>query len=176
MTSALHQITMSFSAEEDRLLLRMSTTDQTEFRFWLTRRFVRVLWGALIKTIENEPDIRRAIQPAARKAVMAMEHQQAVGASDFSRAHEQGHRDVTEGSGPLLVVGGSVRPGKGKNGLTVLNLQTRGGPDVKLGLNKNLLHALCRLLIDTTTHAGWDLELTVGDAGVLAPGDRTRVH
>ncbi|HEX9569222.1 MAG TPA: hypothetical protein VF987_06035 [Rhodospirillales bacterium] len=176
MTSALHQITMSFSAEEDRLLLRMSTADKTEFRFWLTRRFVRVLWGALIKTIENEPDIRRAIQPAARKAVMAMEHQQAVGASDFSRAHEQGHRNVTGESGPLLVTGGSVRPGKGKNGLTVLNLQTRGGPDVKLGLNKNLLHALCRLLIDTTTHAGWDLGLTVGDAGSLAPGDRTRVH
>lgn len=176
MTSALHQMTMSFSAEDDRLLLRMSTTDKTEFRFWLTRRFVRVLWGALIKTIENKPDIKRAIQPAARRAVMALEHQQAVGKSDFSRAHEAGHQDVTKGTGPLLVIGGSVTPAKGKSGLTMLNLQTRGGPEVKLGLNNNLLHALCRLLIDTTTHAGWDLGLTVGDAAVLAPGDRTRVH
>lgn len=174
MTSALHQITMSFAAEEDRLLLRVSTTDQTEFRFWLTRRFVRVLWAALITTIEKDPDIQRAIQPAARRAVMAMEHQEAVGASDFTRAHDAGHRDVTEGSGPLLVTGGTVRPGKGA--MTMLHLQTRGGAEVKLGLDKNLLHALCRLLIDTTTHAGWDLDLVVGDAGALAPGDRTKVH
>lgn len=176
MTSALHQMTMSFSAEEDRLLLRMSTTEKTEYQFWLTRRFVRVLWGALIKTIENEPDIKRAIEPATKRAVMAMEHQAAVGKSDFSRDHEAGHRNVTEESGPLLVIGGSVRPPKGKAGLTVLNLQTRGGHTVNVGLNKNLLHALCRLLIDTTTHAGWDLGLTVGDAAVLAPGDRSRVH
>lgn len=176
MTSALHQITMSYSAEQDRLLLRVSTANKTEYRFWLTRRFVRVLWGALIQTIEREPAIKRAIQPAARRAVMAMEHQQAVGKSDFSRGHEAGHRDVTEETGPLLVVGGSVQPPKGKGKPTILNLKTEGGPEVKLGLNKNLVHALCRLLIDTTTHAGWDLGLTVGDAGLLAPGDRTRVH
>jgi hypothetical protein len=43
MTSALHQITMSHSAEDERLLLRISTTEKNEFRFWLTRRFVQVL-------------------------------------------------------------------------------------------------------------------------------------
>ena len=175
MTSALHQITVTFVAEEDRLLLRVSTADKTEFQFWLTRRFVRVLWSALIKTIENEPGVNRPALPTAKQAVMAMEHQEAVGASDFSRTHEQGHRNVTEGSGPLLVTGGSVVPGKG-GGITNLILQTRGGTEVNLALNKNLLHALCRLLIETTMHAGWDLGLTVGDAAQLAPGDRTRVH
>jgi hypothetical protein len=174
MTSALHQITVTFVAEEDRLLLRVSTADKTEFRFWLTRRFVRVLWSALLKTIENEPGAKRPALPAAKKAVMAMEHQEAVGASDFSRAHDQGHRDVTEQSGPLLVTGGSVAPGK--DGITNLNLQTRGGTEVNLALNRNLLHALCRLLIETTMHAGWDLGLTVGDAGQVLPADRSRMH
>ena len=174
MTSALHQMTVSYAAEEDRLLLRVSTTERTEFQFWLTRRFVSVLWSALIKTIENEPGAARPTLPAARKAVLAMEHQEAVGASDFSRAHDQGQRNVTEGSGPLLVTGGSVKPGKG--GVTNLHLQTRGGTEVKLALNRNLLQALCRLLIETTLHAGWDLGLTVGDAAALMPGDRTRVH
>ena len=45
MTSPLHQMTMSFSAEDDRLLLRLSTRDMTEYQLWLTRRFVKVLWG-----------------------------------------------------------------------------------------------------------------------------------
>ena len=174
MTSALHQMTVSFNAEEDRLLLRVSTTDKMEYQFWLTRRFVRVLWSALIKTIENAPEAKRPAAPAVKKAVMALEHQEAVGASDFSRNHEPGHRNVTEGSGPLMVIGGSVKPGKGE--ITELHLQTRGGAEVNLALNRNLLHALCRLLIDTTTHAGWGLGLSVGDAGALAPADRTQMH
>lgn len=54
MTSALHQITMSFLAEDDRLLMRVSTTDKNEFHFLLTRRFVNILWPALMTVIEKE--------------------------------------------------------------------------------------------------------------------------
>jgi hypothetical protein len=43
MPSALHQITMSYSAEQDRLLLHVGTTDKKEYKLMLTRRFVRVL-------------------------------------------------------------------------------------------------------------------------------------
>ena len=49
-------MTMGFSAEDDRLLLRLSTRDRTEYRLWLTRRFVKVLWGALIQTLEKTPE------------------------------------------------------------------------------------------------------------------------
>ena len=98
MTSALHQITMSHSAKEDRLLLRISTTEKSEFQFWLTRRFVLVLWLALLTVIEQEdPGTKRNLMPAAKKAVMAMEHQQAVGVSDFTRKHDE---DSKLGAGP----------------------------------------------------------------------------
>jgi len=121
MTSALHQITMSHSAEDERLLLRISTTEKNEFRFWLTRRFVQVLWPALITAIEQE-DLKgkRDLMPAAKKAVMAMQHQQAVGASDFTYKHDEDSKNLTPD--PLLVVGGSVTPGK--TGLTALVLKT----------------------------------------------------
>ncbi len=55
MPSALHQITMSYAPEEDRLLLRISTADKTEYQLWLTRRFVGVLWTALMKRKEKQP-------------------------------------------------------------------------------------------------------------------------
>jgi hypothetical protein len=174
MTSTLHQITMRHSAEDDRLLLRISTTDKSEFRFWLTRRFVQVLWPALMAIIEQEdPGTKRNLMPAAKKAVMAMEHQQAVGASDFSHKHDEDSKNLTPD--PLLVVGGSVTPGK--TGLTSLVLKTHARAEVKLSLNKELLHALCKLLIKTTMKANWGLDLTVGDAAIIAaPTEQTRVH
>ena len=56
-------------------------------------------------------------------------------------------------------------------------MKTQTGSKIKLALNKNLLHALCKLLIETTMKAGWDLGLTVGDATSLAaPADKTQVH
>ena len=176
MTSALHQITMSHLAEEDRLLLRISTLDKAEFQFWLTRRFVNVLWPALMTVIEKEnPAAKKNLMPAAKKAVMAMEHQEAVAAADFTRDHDEGNKDLTPGPGPLLVIGGSVSPGE--SGATELILKTRNNAEIKVSLNKELLHALCKLLIETTTKAGWDLGLSVGDAGaVILPEDKTRVH
>ncbi len=175
MPSALHQITMSYSAEQDRLLLRLGTTDKKEYQLMLTRRFVRVLWAALIKVLEKQPDLKRDLMPKVKKAVMAMEHQKAVSDADFSRKHEKGYENLTPGSDPLLVVGGSVEPGNG--GPTRLLLKTQTGSEIKLTLNKNLLHALCKLLIGTTMKAGWDLGLTVGDAAsIAAPADKTLVH
>ncbi len=176
MPSTLHQITLSYSAEEDRLLLRISTRDKAEFQFWLTRRFVNILWPALMTVIEKEnPAAKKNLMPAAKKAVMAMEHQEAVAASDFTRDHVKGNKNLTPGPGPLLVIGGSVKPGKG--GLTGLILKTQNKAEVKMSLNKELLHALCKLLIETTTKAGWGMGLTVGDAGAIAvPEDKTQVH
>ena len=140
MTSALHQITMSYSTEDDRMLLRVSTTDKTEYRLWLTRRFVRVLWGALIQVLEREPSLKKGLTPKVKKAVVAMQHHEAVSAADFSRGHDEGYDDLTSNTGPQLVVGGSVTPGD--KGLTGLRLKTRDGRDFNFALNKNLLHAL----------------------------------
>ena len=166
---------MSYLAEQDRLLLRVGTTDKKEYQLMLTRRFVRVLWAALINVLEKQPDLKRDLLPKVKKAVLAMEHQKAVSGADFSRGPEKGYKNMTPGSDPLLVIGGSVKPGNG--GSTRLVLKTQTGSEIKLAFNKNLLHALCKLLIETTAKAGWDLGLTVGDAAsIAAPADKTLVH
>jgi len=175
MTTALHQITMSYAVEDDRLLLRISTTEKKEYQLWLTRRFVSVLWAALIQIIEKEPGAKTALKPSAKKAVMAMQHEEAVSTSDFSLPHDDETENMTSDTGPLLVIGGKVVGGD--KGVTNLILQTRSGSEVKVALAKNLLHALCRLLIETTMKAGWDMNLIVGDAaGFVVPDDRTQVH
>ena len=44
MSDKLHQFQMAFVAEQDRMLLRISTRDKAELRLWMTRRVVRLLW------------------------------------------------------------------------------------------------------------------------------------
>lgn len=43
----LHQVNASYIPEQDRLLLKINTTGQTEFRFWITRRYLALLWQVL---------------------------------------------------------------------------------------------------------------------------------
>ena len=81
----LHQMTMSYVAAEDRILFRLSTTSESEYRMWFTRRFVRILWGALIQVLERHPTIRDDMSKNVKEAVLGMQHQEAVQQSDFQQ-------------------------------------------------------------------------------------------
>ncbi len=48
----IHQLQLAFDAAEDRLLFRLSTTAGEEFRVFLTRRFVKMLWPHLVRTMD----------------------------------------------------------------------------------------------------------------------------
>lgn len=44
---SVHQIQLSFNAEQDRILLTISTSDFNEFHFWMTRRICLGFWKML---------------------------------------------------------------------------------------------------------------------------------
>jgi len=167
MSASLHQLTLTFDPVQDRMLLRIGTAENTEYQLWLTRRFVKILWGALMETIDRNPDIRNDMMPDVRDAVKAMEHQEAVQSSDFSKSHAKDNVNLTSNSGPLLVTGGQVKPIDPDN--TMLSLKTADNMSVQFGLNKKLLHALCHMMISSAQKAEWDLDLQVGDPQVFVP-------
>ena len=83
----LRQINIDYDAENDRLLMRIGTSDGAELRLWLTRRYVKLLWPLLVKLAEDaSPRIRTQANPEARKALLGLEHEQALARADFSRA------------------------------------------------------------------------------------------
>jgi len=188
MSNHLHQLTMSFKPEQDRMLLRVSTNDGTEFQFWLTRRFIKILWTALLQVIQDKPkviqDKPKVIQrnpkpggdllPGVRDAIIAMEHKEMVQSADFSQKHEEGKVHANAKTGPLLVVGLSVVAIADQK--TRITLKTKDGEGLSFGLTKQLLHALCQMVISTTNKAEWNLGLTVGDAAAIIVPDQSRVH
>ncbi len=167
MSAPLHQLTLTYDPVQDRMLLRIGTADGTEYQLWLTRRFVKVLWGALMQTLDGNPELGKDLLPDVRDAVKAMDHQEAVQSSDFTQSHAKDNVNLTSNTGPLLITGGQVKPVDGEN--TVLALKTADNMSVQFGLNKQLLHALCHMMITSAHKAEWDLDLQVGDPQVFVP-------
>ena len=71
----------------DRLVMQIATSEQSEVRLALTRRFVKLLWPLLVRLAEAaSPRIRTQANPEARKALLGLEHQQAVTRADLGPA------------------------------------------------------------------------------------------
>ena len=154
----LHQLKVDYNAEQDRLLMLIAASDAVELRMWLTRRFVKLLWPLLVKLAEEaSPRIRTQANPEARKALLGIEHQQAVQKADFSKAYEGKPRNMPLGEEPLLL--GRIQTGHDRKGQPVLAMHPAEGQGVTLTLDSVLLHSVCRLLQAAVKKSDWDMEL-----------------
>src|SRR3954466_80740 len=95
----LHQLKVDYDAEQDRLLMQVATSEGVEVRLALTRRFVKLLWPLLVKLAEDaSPPIRTPANPEARKALLGMEHENAVAKADFSKPYDAGNHATPLGA------------------------------------------------------------------------------
>ena len=154
----LHQLKIDFNAEHDRLLMLVSTDDGSEVRMWLTRRFMKLLWPLLVKLAEEaSPRIRTQPNPEARKALLNIEHEQAVSKANFAQPYDDSLRATPLGAEPLLLA--RIQTGHDPNGHPVVALHPTEGQGVTLTLDPVLLHSVCRLLQAAVKKSDWDMEL-----------------
>lgn len=174
MTDALHQMTAEFVPIQDRILFRVATREKREYRVWLTRRLVKKLWGIAVRSFEAEPEVQAQVQPRVKNAVLSMKHQQAVESSDFKTRREADTKPAQDMEEPLLAT--SVRVTRDDTGNVQLSFLTTEGRAVNLNLNEEMLHAVCHILQGAADRAGWDLQLSVGDAAALMRADANVMH
>ena len=158
MSGALHQLKLDYDAGEDRLVLRISTHDQTEVRLWLTRRFTKALWQGLIKVVEANPSALLATDAESRESVMAYQHEQAVDEEQFGHTFEETATEFPLGEEPALVVGltiGSPEPSEPPR----LIFETVDKRMVSLGMDQQIVHSLVHLLALSMKQTDWDLVL-----------------
>ena len=155
----IHQIQIRLDDKEDRLLMRVSTTDGCEYRFWLTRRFVKQLWGLLLKMVEWDKAVQQQFDAAIRQTVLEIQHEGYAQQGDFSKNYEEGTRKLPLGERPTLLFGGKdVRRDDGRQ---VLSLYPAQGPGLDMMLDAKLLHVFVKLLRDTVGRADWGLNLAL---------------
>ena len=157
MADKLHQFQMAFVAEQDRMLLRISTRDKAELRLWMTRRVIRLLWSALLKMIEVGPEKDTPIDANNRNAILHFEHQSAVEQSDFETPFQEAADSYPLGEEGVLVA--SMQISRRPNGACILKPSPKQGKGITMNLDYKLMHSFMEMLIDSSKRAEWDLEL-----------------
>lgn len=166
----MHQIQLTYVPGEDRILFRINTTEQEEFRFWMTRRYLALLWQTLSRLVSEISAAQGGgktlaaagarhsapVDPLSLAAGVEMKHQAAVASADFSTAYQEGPI-LPLGPEPALLHRIAVKPNE--SGQATLCLHPEKGGGVELVLNDRILHSLCQLMADTASKAGWGLEL-----------------
>ncbi|HJP21817.1 MAG: hypothetical protein QF546_08920 [Alphaproteobacteria bacterium] len=160
--SRLHQFSVDYVAEEDRLLLKVSTTDGQEIRAWLTRRYVRTIWQLIGKLLERHPEVQRQSDQATRQAIVTYQHDKAVKAADFSQPYQEAEEVTVRPAGdePILPITLKI---KTKGNMHTLTLTPQEGKEVALSLDSDHLHSFAHLLVAAVKRAEWQLDLPIGD-------------
>jgi hypothetical protein len=163
----LHQIRIDYQPEQDRLLLRVSTDEGAELRFWLTRRLVKGLWPALIKMAEAVGEGRAQPDPVVRKAMLEFEHDKAVRQADFATPYKAAS-NLPLGPEPLLVTRLRAQPdGRGN---TVIAMHPTQGQGMDLAMDAMLLHSFTRLIQGAVGKTDWDVRLELPKAPLATTG------
>ena len=145
-------------------MLRLSTTDGSEYRFWLTRRFVKKLWGLLLKMVEWDKAVQQQFDASMRQTVLEIQHEGYAQQGDFSRGFEEVPHKFPLGEAPVLLCSGKgVRR---DDGLYVLSLFPAQGQGLDMTLDTRLLHIFGKHMRDAVARADWDMSLALSEKAV----------
>lgn len=177
----IHQLQVTFDPAEDRLRMRLSTTAGEEFRLFLTRRFVRLLWPELQRVVEAGA-VERVPAAVVPREVVAFEREKALAATDFKTPYQEGAPEAPRhfplGEAPYLATRGRIR--REKPGLYRLTLDPESGSGIELALDDRLMHSLTRLIEAAVRAAEWDLAFAATDAAgppaAAPPADRRALN
>lgn len=169
----LEQFNAAYDALHDRILLRIRTSDESEYRFWITRRFLSLLWPVLMKMVDEFSALKSRGEPFSRSTLAELAHGEAVGKADFKSEYKDGSR-FPLGEEPVLLAKISLMPIRGEiQRLVMLPLEGQG---INLDLDERLAHVIARLLQQTAAGADWGLKLDIAvglpSAGAEAAGMR----
>lgn len=159
----IHQVSVIYHPEQDRLLVRISSQDSEEFRLWLTRRLTLALMPGLTKTAAEQltretpssglaaaPDIQRQrIVENFRKEALTYEN-------DFKTPYQAKDAALPMGKEPLLVTEVKMALLKsGKLQLAFIEKLPEPGRNVRIAINTQLTQGLLQLLNKCLKKSQW---------------------
>ena len=165
----IHQMHIGYDEAEDRLLLRLSTTDACEFRFWLTRRYTKRLWTMLAQMLEWDRAVKQQIDPEMRRSVLDLQHESYARDADYTTPFRQPADDAPPrmplGDAPVLLT--TAQASKREDGLGMLRLHPSHGQGIDITVDARLLHLFMRLLREQVAKTDWDVNLALYEPAAL---------
>jgi hypothetical protein len=173
----LHQIQLTYSVEEDRILYRASFRAQggtlQEVRAWLTRRMVKALWSGIIEALETQVTLDKPQAAHASADIVNMEHQACI--EEIKAQGNFGNQYVTGntyplGETPILI---HITDFKQNSDQPIrVNMAPAQGQGFEVAYTLPILHGFCSLLKDAVSETDWDMELAMPGSIVPHRGSR----
>ncbi len=167
----IQQLNLAYDADQDRLLLKVGLTDNSELAIWLTRRIAKSIWTWLHGThVAEEP----ALQVFTMNAQGGLDNvspqlmtPQQVNAEtlinsaapniDFKSQYQYQENRTPMLDAPLLAVNCEIV--EDTQTQFVLDLSSRDAKRARVALSMELKIAFANMLQLATKEAGWDISL-----------------
>ncbi|MBA5249534.1 hypothetical protein MNB_SUP05-SYMBIONT-4-1382 [hydrothermal vent metagenome] len=175
----IHQMQISYSPQEDRLILRINSKENEEMRLFFTRRIVTSFWDILNQTInhslEHHPVLNdmdnasadlgneSARQQMQQQMQQQIHHQDIINESDYATPFNDGNK-FPMGETPTLVE--KITINAYENGNIKLIFVSDTDKNIDLNLNQSLLHNLSDLLSRVIPSTEWNIGL-MGESNVF---------
>lgn len=177
----IHQLSVTYLGDQDRLLVRVNTTSAEELRLWFTRRLVKGLWP-LINQMLADQLVRQeasvtsgAASDAAadddmKKMLLAHRKGELLEQADFATPYKEEDAVLPLGEVPLLVT--EIKMTAGPQAAVQMEFAEQaqeGQPPrgFKVELDTRLLQGLVHLIEQALGHADWQLEDALAAAAAL---------
>jgi hypothetical protein len=169
----VHQLSIAFLPEQDRLLVRINTQEGQELQFWFTRRLTLGLSPLLGKVVADhvvgqaglDPSRLAGMDDLAKRAVAQFQRGEPLRNADFTTPYKTSGADVPLFASPLLVTEVNIAPiGHSRLRMGCAE-KLSGGADTRsfqMDLSEQLVHAFVHLLERALKQSQWR------DAGAAA--------
>jgi hypothetical protein len=177
----IHQVSVSYSHEQDRFLVRINTRSDEEVRFWFTRRLSLALLPLLEKASAEQiarnstpPNLASSLNEQRQQLLENFQQEAASYKSDFKTAYREKITSLPLGPEPLLVTEVKLTPlASAELEINMLEKLAEKTRSLHIKLDAQLTRGLVSLLNQALTTSQW-LETDIGvavkiNAGKAAP-------
>jgi hypothetical protein len=113
----IHQLSVTYLAEQDRILVRVNTAAAEEMRLWLTRRLMLGLWPLLSKLLtkhllklESAGTSLDTADEGLKKMLADFRKEEFLKNADFETPYKEDQAELPLGEEPLLVTDVDASP------------------------------------------------------------------
>ena len=162
----VHQLSIAYVPEQDRILARVNTKDGRELQFWFTRRLTLGVAPLLDRAVTEQvargsdlPSARvAAMDDIARKVVAQFQKSEALTGADFATPYKASVAHMPLFDHPLLVTEVNVvslGTGQLRLSCTEKLAGTAGSRSFQMALSEQLAQAFAHLLERAVVQSQW---------------------
>lgn len=172
----IKQLQLAYAPEQDRILMRINSSDKQEIRCWLTRRMVNLLIPSIDKVQQNLLASDRPLSEQGKKALLEMSREASLYEVDYRTPFQDSANNTPLGAEPLLVTQIELKAAGGENPTDlILKLATSEGKGFEMRMAEQLQHGFSDLLVKTCKQADWGLS-TRGVSSIIERPETGRLN